>query len=220
MNAESLTKKNVLLMAAALLAVGFSMISVTRSCARSGSPHDELTDGLGTRMGAVVARSIGKKVVVLDYPSGSSKLLDSQKQQFLKALGRNGVKVQEVLILDIPPEAGSRYLRPEEFGITVEQYAEAARAFPDVDAIVSIAGALNATPQSLDMIPQDAPPLVITYSQRPQQGIEELMERGFLQMVIQPLPSHQLSGKGKPESPEQWLADYFDVITVDDHVEP
>lgn len=209
-------KNPKILFVISIFLVGLAGLVIMRSCTeRSGR-----TEVMVKRMGDVLAIQLmqglekGDEILVLTVPTGLAKGVQAQKDTLLKRLGKNGIKIKAVRMLD-RSDALDEWHYHEDAGFTVQEYLDAVAVYPDVDAVLSLAGHLRLNLQDLQQLPENTPPLLLAAVSKPQPYFEELCQRKLVKVAILPRPDDQRSFSGRPASAEQWLKEYFDVIVVE-----
>ena len=79
--------------------------------------------------------------------------------------------------------------------------------------MVSLTGAMRVTESDFERLSDDLPPVILLYIEYEQPELGMLLERGIVRLAVVPRPHTAVTARGVPDSPEEWLANYFNVMT-------
>lgn len=209
-------RSNTILRGISLVILSFSILNLLRSCGSTNSSTEDLVHDMGYEMAMAVLPALeeGHEIIVLTVPTGLAEDTRIQKNNLLKKLKKKGVVILEERMLNRNKAPGEWHFH-EDKGFSLDEYLEAVQAHPDADAILSLAGHLRLSEYDLRDLPEDTPPLILTFVSSKQPFLDELLERGIVKLAIIPCPEEERTFSGRPESAAQWLTEYFDIITPD-----
>ncbi len=188
---------------------------IARECSDGGVQYTkEQLERLESNIGFSVqdiADRLGDKtgVLLLSIQVEGSKGLDESRAVAKIVLERAGKQVAEE---NINPVAEGMFFNPINWAMSWDDYNDAVLRHPDVEAVISIAGAPGITDEDDVALPDTYPPLYVAFSPGRQPDLGPLFDEGILAVAVvrNPMP-----GGHKGETPREQFDATFELVTTE-----
>jgi len=195
----------------AMLVILVSLILAGKSC----SPDDQPKENMD-RLSHIVTISAEEtahflrgegKVLLLSTVNSPSLQFDLTKL-FKSTLEKQGLQV--LYVEGLSPEEDSEAVVPRGF-FPGKALLPLLLQYPDIDAVISLIGV-----PYFEEIPIETPPhFIAAYGVAPDMPLKQLIQSGWLSMVITPRFSPVVEPGKIPSSPAAWFEQHYQIFTAE-----
>lgn len=193
--------------------LGTVILYFTRGDADVGAMAKKLHHVVGEVAAEETARLLGRPgrvvVVSMDTQMSPTRPAEAELESFVAAAKKHG----PLTIVATPTVVPESSLVRRESGLTGRQFLDLLRQYPDVDAIVSLAGAPGLTDEQWQALPKKMPKVVVVMALTFRAELKPLFEENVVQVAITPRFNGPPAGARAPESPREWFDYSFQVVT-------
>ncbi len=170
-----------------------------------------LHQGVGEALAQEVADALGGhgRLVLVTLPDSTSDIVATHAAAFRAALARRP-ELTLAKVETVDPENKPKY--GPGSGLSASRLLRLAKKYPDADALVSLIGVPEMSPEELAALTNARPRLIACV--RDVKKVAPLLAAGRLERAIVPRFQFPAPVEGEPRNPREWFDLQFQVVTA------
>ena len=189
--------------------------TMTHRGSKVGARARQLHQMVGDVTAQETIKLVGKKgrvvVVSMDTSQSKARPAEMELEHFLKTL-KNLSTLTVVTTQLVTPESS---VTRSESGLSAETFIGMVQQHPDVDVLVSFAGAPVLSAEQIQALPAKIPKVIAVLALTFQSRLKPLFEQNIIQVAITPRFDGPPAGTKPPETVREWFDYSFKVLTTE-----